>query len=55
VSISGFGSFTAVEVKERTIRHPQTGDPVYIPSRFKAKFTSFRALKETINSEKLTS
>lgn len=55
VSISGFGSFTKVKVKERTIIHPQTGDPLTIPSRLKAKFTSFRALKETINSENLTS
>ena len=48
VTIVGFGSLQAVEVKERTGRNPKTSEPITIPSSVKPKFTPGKEFKEKV-------
>jgi len=48
VSISGFGSFKVVQRKARMGRNPRTGKELKIPARKAVKFTSGKALKESL-------
>lgn len=50
VSITGFGSFDAVQREARFGRHPQTGEPITIPESRTPKFkagTEFKAAVST--------
>lgn len=47
-SLVGFGTFSVTRRKARTGRNPQTGEPLRIPARRVVRFTSGKALKETI-------
>ncbi|MCE5272776.1 HU family DNA-binding protein [bacterium] len=44
----GFGTFSVVTRKAREGRNPQTGKTIRIPQRKVVKFTSGKALKETV-------
>ena len=50
VAIEGLGTFTAVDVPEKTNRNPRTGEPVLTPAhkvpKFKYAKPIIRALKE---------
>ena len=50
VAIEGLGTFTAVDVKEKTNRTPRTGEPVLTPAhkvpKFKYAKPIIKALKE---------
>ncbi len=47
-SLVGFGTFSVTRRKARTGRNPQTGEPLRIPARRVVRFSSGKALKETI-------
>lgn len=47
-NLVGFGTFAVTRRKARTGRNPQTGEPLKIPARRVVRFTSGKALKETI-------
>ncbi|MBI4161549.1 MAG: HU family DNA-binding protein [Acidobacteria bacterium] len=47
-SLVGFGTFAISRRKARTGRNPQTGEAITIPARRVVRFTSGKALKETI-------
>ncbi len=47
-SLVGFGTFAVTRRKARIGRNPQTGAPIKIPARRVVRFTSGKALKETI-------
>jgi DNA-binding protein HU-beta len=48
VMISGFCKFARVETKERMGRNPQTGEPIKIPARTKARITPLKAFKDAV-------
>ena len=48
VAISGFGSFRVVDRKARKGRNPRTGKEIQIPASKTVKFTSGKALKESL-------
>jgi len=48
ISISGFGSFKAVDRKARKGRNPRTGKEIKIPAKKAVKFTPGKALKESM-------
>lgn len=48
VNIAGFGTFKVVERKARKGRNPQTGKEIQIPASRAVKFTSGKALKDSI-------
>jgi DNA-binding protein HU-beta len=48
ISISGFGSFKAVDRKARKGRNPRTGKEIKIPASKAVKFTPGKALKESL-------
>ena len=47
-TISGFGTFSVSQRKARVGRNPQTGEPINIPARRVARFTSGKELKEEL-------
>ncbi len=47
-NLVGLGTFAVTRRKARTGRNPQTGEPLRIPARRVVRFTSGKALKETI-------
>jgi DNA-binding protein HU-beta len=47
-SLVGFGTFSVSRRKARTGRNPQSGEAIKIPARKVVRFTSGKALKETI-------
>ncbi len=47
-TISGFGTFSVSKRKARVGRNPQTGEPINIPARRVARFTSGKELKEVL-------
>ena len=47
-TISGFGTFSVSKRKARVGRNPQTGEPINIPARRVARFTSGKELKEAL-------
>ena len=48
VSIFGFGSFKVVNRRARKGRNPRTGKEIQIPASKAVKFTSAKALKESL-------
>lgn len=38
IVLKGFGTFKAVDTKERMARNPKTGEPVHVPAGVKVKF-----------------
>lgn len=49
VVLSGFGTFSTREVKERNGHNPQTGEKLIVPAHVKVKFVPSRATKEALN------
>jgi len=47
-TISGFVTFSVSKRKARVGRNPQTGEPINIPARRVARFTSGKELKEAL-------
>jgi nucleoid DNA-binding protein len=52
VKIPGLGTFKKVKTKARTGRNPQTGEPIKIPARTKARFTVAKTFKDTVLGKK---
>ena len=50
VTISGFGTFKAVERAARRARNPRTGEPLTIPAKRSVKFKAGTRLKEAVDS-----
>lgn len=50
-TITNFGSFTIVEVAERTGVNPKSGDPLIIPAHKRISFTPYKALEKKVNVE----
>ena len=48
VKLPGLGTFKKVKTKARMGRNPQTGEPVKIPARTKARFTVAKSFKEAV-------
>jgi DNA-binding protein HU-beta len=48
ISLSGLGTFTVTERKEREGRNPQTGEPIKIAATKVVKFKPGKSLKDTI-------
>lgn len=48
--ISGFGSFRSTKRNERMAVHPRTGEPIYVPAKYKIVFQSSSALEEKLNA-----
>jgi DNA-binding protein HU-beta len=48
ITIVGFGTFEATEVKERNGRNPKTHEPMVIPGSVKPKFTPGKEFKEKV-------
>jgi DNA-binding protein HU-beta len=51
LTIRGFGTFTPVEVAERTARNFKTGDSVTIPAHKSIKLRPSKELVKTFNKE----
>ena len=49
VALSGFGSFTVRERKERQGRNPATGETMTIPASRSVGFKPAKALKDAVN------
>ncbi len=50
VEIRSFGSFFIKQIDEkRHGRNPKTGEVIYIPKKYKARFRASKRLKEIIN------
>ena len=50
-AITNFGSFTIVEVAERTGVNPKTGEPLVIPAHKRISFTPYKALEKKVNRD----
>jgi DNA-binding protein HU-beta len=50
VTLVGFGTFSVADRPERMGRHPQTREPLLIPSKRAVKFRAGKAMKEAVNS-----
>lgn len=48
VTLSGFGTFKAVNRKARTGRNPQTGEAIAIKASRVPRFTAARAIKDAV-------
>lgn len=48
VTLVGFGTFSVIKRKSRKGRNPRTGDVITIPAAKVPKFTSGKALKDTV-------
>jgi nucleoid DNA-binding protein len=48
ITITGFGTFKAVQRKERKGRNPYTGEPIKIKAATRVKFVPGKALKEAV-------
>lgn len=49
VAVAGLGVFTKVFRAPRTVRNPQTGEPIDVPASNTVKFRPSAALKEAVN------
>lgn len=49
VTLSGFGTFTVSNRRERTGRNPQTGQPITIAAMKSPKFKAGKGLKDALN------
>ena len=52
VKIPGLGTFRKVQTKARMGRNPQTGEPIKIPARKKARFSVAKTFKESVLGKK---
>jgi nucleoid DNA-binding protein len=52
VKIPGLGTFRKVQTKARMGRNPQTGEPIKIPARKKARFTVAKTFKDAVLGKK---
>lgn len=50
VKLVGFGSFTAVETKERKVKSPADGCEIIVPAAKRVKFKPGKGLKDSLNS-----
>lgn len=48
VKIPGLGTFRKVQTKARMGRNPQTGEPIKIPARKKARFSVAKTFKDAV-------
>lgn len=48
VQLTGFGTFEAREVNERTSRNPHTGEEIIVPAHYSPKFKAGKQLKEKV-------
>src|SRR5690242_13925253 len=48
IKIANLGTFRVRQLKARTGRNPQTGEPIKIPARKKVGFTAAKVFKESI-------
>ncbi len=48
-AITNFGSFSLVDVAERSGINPQTKEPIIIPAHQRLSFSPYKALEETVN------
>ncbi len=48
LTLTGFGTFSVEERKQRKGRNPQTGDPMIIPASKVVKFKPGKNLKESV-------
>ncbi|MBA2321968.1 MAG: HU family DNA-binding protein [Deltaproteobacteria bacterium] len=49
VTLVGFGTFSVAHRREKVGRDPQTKQPIKIPAHNAVKFTSGKALKDSVN------
>lgn len=49
VSIHGFGIFQPVQVAERNVRNPRTGETFTAPAKVKVKFKPAKGLLDMVN------
>jgi DNA-binding protein HU-beta len=52
VKIPGLGTFRKVQTKARMGRNPQTGEPIKIPARKKARFSVAKSFKDAVLGSK---
>jgi DNA-binding protein HU-beta len=52
VKIPGLGTFRKVQTKARMGRNPQTGEPIKIPARKKARFSVAKTFKDAVLGSK---
>ena len=50
LAIPGFGTFGTVKRPERTVRNPQTGEPVTVPERIVPVFKAGKRFRDAVNS-----
>lgn len=55
VRVPDFGSFAPKKVDARSGRNPRTGETIKIPAKTKARFSSGKALNDTLNPVKKAS
>lgn len=51
VELIGFGTFKAIDKKERTARNPQTGEEILVPAKRAVKFKPSSAFKEMVEKK----
>jgi len=50
IELRGFGTFFVREIKEKySARNPKTGELIYVPKKFKARFKPSKKLNSFIN------
>ena len=50
LAIPGFGTFGTVKRPERTVRNPQTGEPITVPERIVPVFKAGKRFRDAVNS-----
>ena len=50
LAIPGFGTFGTVKRPERTVRNPQTGEPVTVPERVVPVFKAGKRFRDAVRS-----
>ena len=48
ITLTGFGTFSTVKRKARTVRNPKTGETIKIPASRTPKFTPGKTLKDAV-------
>ena len=49
VTLTGFGTFSAVQRKAREGVNPRTGEKIHIPAKMAPKFKAGKSLKDALN------
>lgn len=49
VTLTGFGTFSAVQRKAREGVNPRTGEKIHIPAKMAPKFKAGKTLKDSLN------